>query len=99
MSNILWQNLTPRQIRTMIREWPVDAAVAPKASRKAVVKVTKQVKAPEAAAPKVKYTGADGEVKFIEHRNLFLGFMGGKAVAKSKTEAGCRAILKRIYNI
>lgn len=30
---------------------------------------------------KAKYFGADGEVQFIAHRNVYIGFMGGKVVA------------------
>jgi hypothetical protein len=40
-----------------------------------------------------KHTGADGEVKFVEHRNLFVGFMGGKVVVTKRTEAACHAFL------
>ena len=40
-----------------------------------------------------KHTGADGEVKFVATRNLYIGFMGGKVVVTKRTEAGCHAFL------
>ena len=47
---------------------PVDFPKAPAkkaVAKKAAVKPTRQ-----------KHTGADGEVKFVEHRNLYVGFWG-----------------------
>ena len=44
-----------------------------------------------------RHTGADGEVKFVAHRNLFVGFMGGKVVVTKRTEAQCRAFLTKTY--
>ena len=44
-----------------------------------------------------KHTGADGEIKFVEHRNLFVGFMGGKVVVTKRTEAQCREFLIKEY--
>ena len=41
-----------------------------------------------------KHTGADGEVKFVEHRNLFVGFWGGRVVVTKRTEAACVEFLK-----
>lgn len=43
-----------------------------------------------------KHTGADGEIKFVAHRNLFVGFMGGRVVVTKRTEAGCRAFLSQL---
>lgn len=54
-------------------------------AKKAVV-----AKAPSA---RQKHTGADGEIKFVEHRNLFVGFMGGRVVVTKRTEAACREFL------
>lgn len=44
-----------------------------------------------------KHTGADGEIKFVEHRNLFVGFMHGKVVVTKRTEAQCREFLIKEY--
>lgn len=46
-----------------------------------------------------KHTGADGEVKFVEHRNLFIGFFGGKVVVTKKTEEACLAVLRKTHNL
>ena len=51
-------------------------------TKKVVQKVTRQ-----------KHTGADGEIKFVEHRNLYVGFMGGRVVVTKRTEAQCREFL------
>lgn len=58
------------------------------AAKKAVAK-----KAPT----RQKHTGADGEIKFVEHRNLYVGFMGGKVVVTKRTEAQCREFLIKEY--
>jgi hypothetical protein len=47
-------------------------------------------------AARQKHVGADGEVKFVEHRNLFVGFWGGKVVVTKRTEAACVEFLKAI---
>jgi len=61
-------------------------AVAKTPTKKVVQKATRQ-----------KHTGADGEVKFVEHRNLYVGFMGGKVVVTKRTEAQCREFLATTY--
>lgn len=40
-----------------------------------------------------KHTGANGEVKLVPHRNVFVGFWNGKVVVTKKTEAACHAFL------
>ena len=64
------------------------AAAAPKAPAK---KAT-----PAKPAARQKHTGADGEVKFVEHRNLFVGFWGGRVVVTKRTEAACVEFLKAL---
>jgi hypothetical protein len=49
------------------------------------------------APTRQKHTGADGEIKFVEHRNLYVGFMGGKVVVTKRTEAQCREFLIKEY--
>jgi hypothetical protein len=61
-------------------------AVAKAPAKKVVQKATRQ-----------KHTGADGEIKFVEHRNLYVGFMGGKVVVTKRTEAQCREFLATTY--
>jgi len=103
--NILWQNLSAKQIRDMIRNWPVSE---PKASEKAPrTPVVKQVKAAAPAAPKAaktadrarKHFGRDGEVKFVAHRNIWIGFAGGRAVIKRSTQKACREALKAQFGV
>ena len=64
---------------------------------KAVKKAT--TVAPAKPAVRQKHTGADGEVKFVEHRNLFVGFFGGKVVVTKRTEAQCRTVLEQEFGI
>jgi hypothetical protein len=65
--------------------------------------VTKAVPAKKTAtkvvqkATRTKHTGADGEIKFVDHRNLYVGFMGGKVVVTKRTEAQCREFLATTY--
>ena len=50
-------------------------------------------------ATRQKHTGADGEVKFVEHRNLYVGFYGGKVVVTKRTEAQCREFLAANFGV
>ena len=43
-----------------------------------------------------KHTGANGEVKFVAHRNLFVGFWGGKVVVTKRTDTACYAFLAKL---
>ena len=105
-SNINWQSLSAREINRLIQTWGTDeAAEAPKVK----VAVKKAVKTPAKAAPKAekaptkarvtkKHVGADGEVKFLAHRNVYVGFAnGGKIVVTRNTAEACQAYLEREY--
>ena len=46
-----------------------------------------------------KHTGADGEVKFVEHRNLYVGFYAGKVVVTKRTAEQCLAVLRNEYKL
>ena len=72
-----------------------EATTPAKAVKKATTVVAKQ--APAKASPRQKHTGANGEIKFVEHRNLFVGFWGGKVVITKRTEAQCREFLVKEY--
>jgi hypothetical protein len=50
-------------------------------------------------AARQKHTGADGAIKFVEHRNLYVGFFGGKVVVTKRTVDACRAVLLEQYGI
>lgn len=75
----------------------------PKPVEKSVVKtpqtktVTVTVKKSELKKPtqvkRQKHTGADGEVKYVEHRKLYIGFMGGRVVVTKRTAEQCREFL------
>ena len=69
-------------------------AVAAKPVVVAVPKAPAKKAAPAKPAARQKHTGVDGEVKFVEHRNLFVGFWGGRVVVTKRTEAACVEFLK-----
>jgi hypothetical protein len=62
--------------------------------KKAVAK-----KVPVKAPLRQKHVGADGEIKFVEHRNLFVGFMGGKVVVTKRTAEACKEFLQATYSV
>lgn len=70
-----------------------EATTPAKAVKKATTVVAKKAVAPKAPSARQKHTGADGEIKFVEHRNLFVGFWGGRVVVTKRTEAQCREFL------
>jgi hypothetical protein len=72
----------------------VVTAPAVKAPAKAPAKKAVVAKAPVA---RQKHTGADGEVKFVEHRNLYVGFFGGKVVVTKRTAEQCLEVLRTTY--
>jgi hypothetical protein len=74
-----------------------EATTPAKAVKKATTVVAKKAVAPKAPV-RQKHTGADGEVKFVEHRNLFVGFMNGKVVVTKRTKEQCLEVLRKDYN-
>lgn len=71
---------------------PVDF---PKTAPKKTVTKTVSVK----PAARQKHKGADGEIKFVEHRNLYVGFFGGRVVVTKRTAEACRTFLKDHFGI
>ena len=71
-------------------------AVAAKPAVVAVPKAPAKKATPAKPAARQKHTGADGEVKFVEHRNLYVGFWGGRVVVTKRTEAACVEFLKAL---
>ena len=71
-------------------------ALAPRASAKTEVKVTAPAKKAVAkpVAARQRHTGEDGEIKFVEHRNLYIGFWGGRVVVTKRTREACAEYLK-----
>ncbi len=84
-------NSTPVKAHVSNTDNPVDfPKTAPK---KAVPKtVTKPV-------ARQKHTGADGAIKFVAHRNLYVGFMGGKVVVTKRTVDACQTVLLEQFGI
>ena len=74
-----------------------EATTPTKAVKKATTVVALQV--PVKAPLRQKHTGADGEIKFVEHRNLFVGFWGGKVVVTKRTAEACKEFLQATYSV
>lgn len=112
---IHWNQLGSAQLKRLIDTWGKDEAAIAKYDKKHGIEhtplrvavpvaktATKTVPAKKAAvkAPmRQKHTGADGEVKFVEHRNLFVGFFGGKVVVTKRTKEQCLAVLRNEYKL
>lgn len=76
---------------------PAVAVVPAAPAKKAPAKKAPAKKAtPATAAARQRHVGANGEVKFVAHRNLFVGFWGGKVVVTKRTEAACCEFLAKI---
>jgi len=85
-----YANSTPVKPHMTNTSNPVDF---PKTEKKAPAKKV-------AAKPvRQKHTGADGEVKFVEHRNLYVGFFGGKVVVTKRTAEQCKEVLRKDYKL
>ena len=109
-SIIHWNQLPGTEVKRLIDTWGKDEAFIAKYDKKhghapSALKVpapvartaTKTVPAKKAAPVRQKHTGADGEVKFVEHRNLFVGFMGGRVVVTKRTKEQCLEVLRNEY--
>ena len=74
-----------------------EATVPAKATKKATTVVAKK----DTVVPttRQKHTGADGEIKFVAHRNLYVGFLGGKVVVTKRTADACRVVLLEQFGI
>jgi hypothetical protein len=72
-------------------------APAEKTAKPVVSPVAK--KAVTKPAARQKHTGADGEIKFVAHRNLYVGFLGGKVVVTKRTVDACRVVLLEQFGI
>ena len=73
----------------------------PVTAEKTVKPATKPVAKKTAAKPaaRQKHTGADGAIKFVAHRNLYVGFLGGKVVVTKRTADACRVVLLEQFGI
>lgn len=111
---IHWNQLGSSQLKRLIDTWGKDDKFIAKYDAKHGIKheplkvpatvaktATKTAPAKKAAVKPMrqKHTGADGEVKFVEHRNLFVGFFGGKVVVTKRTAEQCLAVLRSEYKL
>ena len=112
---INWNQLPGTEVRRLVATWGMTPEQIAKYDRKhgytnsapkAEVKPAPKAEAKKAPAQKAvakpvrqKHTGADGEVKFVEHRNLYVGFYGGKVVITKRTEKQCREFLEANYGV
>jgi len=76
---------------------PAPAKAETKPATKAVPAKKTATKVVQKAPTRQKHTGADGEIKFVDHRNLFVGFWGGRVVVTKRTEAQCREFLATTF--
>jgi hypothetical protein len=75
-------------------------SVAPvKTEPKADTAPVKKAPAKKVVAARQRHTGADGEIKFVEHRNLYIGFFGGRVVVTKRTREACAEYLKANYGV
>ena len=75
---------------------PIPAAVPAKAEKPAKAPAKTVAAKPTA---RQKHTGADGAIKFVAHRNLYVGFMGGKVVVTKRTVDACQKVLLEQFGI
>ena len=108
---INWNQLPGTEVRRLIATWGMtpeqiakydkkhgfanSAAVEAK-SAKSAKSQSKIVE--ESKTTRQRHKGADGEIKFVEHRNLYVGFWGGRVVVTKRTREACLAVLQKDYN-
>lgn len=56
-------------------------------------------KVPAKTTARQKHTGVDGQIKFVEHRNLYVGFFGGRVVVTKRTVDACRIVLAEQFGV
>lgn len=89
-------NTAPSVPAEAMKAEPAKKEVKAEPKKAAPAKKTVAAKKP---ATRQKHTGADGEVKFVEHRNLYVGFYGGKVVVTKRTEKQCREFLEANFGV
>ena len=95
--------MTPEQIAKYDKKHGF-AAGQPKATAQKATAPTVEAKPKAKAEPKGKSTrqrhhGADGEIRFLEHRKLWIGFAGGRVVVTKRTRAACEVVLAEKFGI
>lgn len=112
--NIMWNQYSARQIREIIRAWPELPAFVTGGKSQIVAQAAAATKTPvktlSVAPAKIqdlkglptkrqKHFGADGEIKFVEHRGLFVGFFGGRVVVTKRTREACAEYLLNVHGV
>ena len=99
---------TPEQIAKYDKKHGFDTAPAKAVAKTESTTPIKETKKATAAVPKKaavasttrkKHTGADGAIKFVEHRNLYVGFLGGKVVVTKRTVEACQVFLLEQFGV
>lgn len=94
---IQWNQLGSKDIRHLIKTWGTDLNAPTVATVKKPAKAKQTVAAP--TVKRQKHTGPDGAVKFVSHRNLYIGFWGGKVVVTKRTAEACQEFLKANFRV
>ena len=96
---IQWQNLSCYALQDLIDRWPLTGAeITEPKNNKVMGKVKKQVKIKSRVPktnPRQRHQGQDGEIRYLEHRGVWIGFWGGRVVVTKKTQQACQEFLDR----
>lgn len=107
---IHWNQLPGTEVKRLIATWSMTPEQIAKYDRKhgytntaPAVKEAKPAKAKAQVVPvpkptRQRHTGANGEIKFVEHRNLYVGFWDNRVVVTKRTREACLAVLQKDYN-
>ena len=87
-----FKNSAPKAVEPAKSATKTEATTPAKAVKKATTVASVKV------STRQKHTGADGEIKFVEHRNLFVGFYGGRVVVTKRTAEACKEVLRTQFN-
>lgn len=112
---INWNQLPATEVKRLIATWGMSPEQIAKYDKKhgfqnapakaaAPAKIEKPAKAEKPAkvakpATRQKYVGKDGEVQFLEHRNAWVGFYGGRRVVIKSTKEKCLEALRQEYKL
>lgn len=94
--------MTPEQIAKYDRKHGFAHAQAqpePQVVPKPAANAKAKAKATDKPSARQRHHGADGEIKFLEHRQLWIGFAGGRVVVTKRTRAACEVVLAEKFGI
>jgi hypothetical protein len=112
---INWHQLPATEVKRLVATWGMterqlanydakhgfehSALVVPPPAKEEVKAEPKKSVPAKKAPMRQKHTGANGEIKFVEHRNLYIGFWGSKVVVTKRTREQCQEFLSTTYGI